>query len=102
MSGATFLEIPDWQEFRHYKNRPQRWIKVHTSLLSDDSYLALTPHQRGVLQGLWLLHAKTDGRVPARPSWLTLHLGSRITTPDLEALNQADFVRFSASDLLCA
>ena len=48
--GGSYLEIPDWQKFCHYKNRPPRWIKVHTSILSDDDYLGLTPHQRGVLQ----------------------------------------------------
>jgi hypothetical protein len=99
--GKSFdLEIPDWSRFRHYTSRRQRWIKVQTSLLSDDNYLRLTPHQRGVLQGLWLLCAKTDGRVRVSTSRLGRELGFPINTRTLEALSQAGFVRLSASDAL--
>ena len=98
--GGSYLEIPDWQKFCHYKNRPPRWIKVHTSILSDDDYLGLTPHQRGVLQGLWLLYAKTGGCLCASPSSLGRQLGFPINTRTLAALNHAGFVRFFASEVL--
>ena len=48
----TYIDIPNWQSLKHYRTRRLTWVKLHTSLLHDDSYLRLTGHQRAVLHGL--------------------------------------------------
>jgi hypothetical protein len=73
------------------------WIKTFTKLLSDDDYLALSHHLRGVLLGIWLEYARARRQLRGSTVTLTRRLGQRVTTRDLEALNDAGFIAFSAS-----
>jgi hypothetical protein len=106
-----YIVIPKWDGpdgFQHYKNRDPIWIKAYTRLLSDQAFLDLTYHQRGLLLSIWLEYARSnrqlrDGNATTtrqtRDSHVTLtrQLGHRVTTRDLEALNHAGFIEFSAS-----
>lgn len=83
-----------WPTLRHYGTRRTTWVKLHTGLLRNDRYLALTATQRAALHGLWLLYAETSGRVPARTSWLSRQLGLRIARATLDALADAGFIAF--------
>lgn len=93
----TYIEIPNWSEYQHYKNRNPPWIKMHTRLLRNPKYLELTLSQRGLLHGLWLLYAKNDGIVRENLKWLSEELSQRVTSSSLKALNEAGFIRLSAS-----
>lgn len=97
----SFIIIPRWDSpdgFQHYKDRDPKWIKVYTRLLDDDSYLSLTVTQRAVLHGLWLMYAKSAGKVPENTSKLSRRLGIRVTKRTLDALNQAGFIEFSLAE----
>ena len=96
-----WIVVPNWREFQHYKNRDPSWVKAYTRLLDDPEYLELSFHVRGVLLGLWLAYARSDGQLRGNTLALTRQLGgdtgTRVTTRDLERLNHAGFIRFSAS-----
>lgn len=97
----SFIIIPRWDSpdgFQHYKDRDPKWIKVYTRLLDDDAYLSLTATQRAVLHGLWLMYAKSAGRVPEDTSKLSRRLGLRVTKQTLDALNHAGFIEFSLAE----
>jgi len=94
-----WIVVPNWREFQHYKDRDPRWIKAYTRLLSDAEYLALSFRLRGILHSIWLLYAASDGLVSgSSPAQLGRMLGAdAVRTRDIESLNHAGFIRFSAS-----
>lgn len=93
----SWIVIPRWEEFQHYKNRDPVWIRVYTRLLSDDAYLSLTPHRALVLHRLWLEYARSGRTLPLDTRKLSRRLSLRVTSRDIEALNDAGFVEVSAS-----
>jgi hypothetical protein len=90
----AYVDIPLWRELCHYRNRRLAWVKLHTGLLHDENYLRLTGCQRAVLHGIWLVYARSDGRVRARTSILTRELGLRVSSATLYALADASFIAF--------
>lgn len=124
--GPAWIIVPNWfgeddptEGLQHYLDRDPIWIKNYRRLLARDEYLELTGHRRGILHGLWLEYAASDGRlrvdVTSTPARSALDTGStqtrlrldtrtlqsrlalRITTEDLESLNRAGFIHFTAS-----
>jgi len=98
--SERWIVIPNWDGstgFQHYKDRTPRWIKNYTELMSDDAYLGLTLHQRGVLHGLWLEYAAARRQIPDSTLAITRRLGDRVTRATLDALNHAGFITYSAS-----
>lgn len=97
---SEWIVIPNWDGptgFQHYKDRNPKWIKNYTELMSDEDYLALTLAERGVLHGLWLEYASSRRALPRNTSSLTRRLGQKVTNKQLERLNHAGFIGFSAS-----
>lgn len=99
---TTWITVTRWDDFQHYSKRDPIWVKVYTRLLSDDRYLSLTFHQRGVLQGIWLEYARANRQLRGSTLSLSRQLGGRVTTRDLEALNDAGFIDILASSPLAA
>lgn len=104
MSGQErWIVIPHWDAddehrgFQHYTDRDPIWIKNYRDLLARDEYLTLNFHLRGVLHGLWLEYAASNRRIRDVTLTLTRRLGQRVTTRDLERLNDAGFIVFSDS-----
>jgi hypothetical protein len=97
MSDQTWIVIPRWDEFQHYKDRDPKWIKDHRRQYDDEAFLNLTFHQRGILQGLRHAYAASNRQISDSTLTLTRRLGQRVTTRDLAALNHAGFIEFSAS-----
>lgn len=92
--------IPKWDGkdgFQHYSDRDPTWIKDYRRQLSNDEYLGLSFHLRGILSGLRLSYAAANRQLSDNTLTLTRRLGQRVTRRDLEALNHAGFIRFSAS-----
>lgn len=73
--AERWIVIPNWAEFQHYKERDPKWIKNYTRLLNDAEYRALNGRLRGILHGLWLLYAASDGHVPGSPAYIASQLG---------------------------
>lgn len=100
--SQRWIEVPDWDKYQHRDalRTPQRiipWIKSYTALLSKDEYLDLSFHQRGILHGLLIEYAKAQRQLGDSTIRLSKRLGQRVTRRDLEALNDAGFIAFSAS-----
>ena len=97
MTDERWIVIPNWKQFQHYADRDPRWIKNYRAQLMDDDYRDLSFTQRGLLHGLRLLYAASDGKVLESTVALTQKLGQRVTTRSLEALSDAGLIAFSAS-----
>jgi hypothetical protein len=95
-----WIVIPNWRRFQHYKDRNPKWIKVYTELMSDDAFLALSFHQRGVLISLWLEYAAGRRQIIDNTATVSRRLGGRVSRATLEALNDAGFTEVSASSPL--
>lgn len=103
MTRQVYIVIPNWDGpdgFQHYRDRDPIWIKNYVRLMSHDDYLDLSYHQRGILHGLWMEYARSNRQLPGSTVTLTRRLGHRVTTRDLEALNEAGFIQFVASKTL--
>lgn len=83
--------------FQHYGSRDPIWVKNYTRLLRKDEYMNLTPPQRALLHGLWLLYASKRGEIRESTCSLSRELGMRVTKQMLESLNHAGFIRRVAS-----
>jgi hypothetical protein len=98
-----WIVVRNWDRYQHRdalraKERgAPAWIKNHLILLSDDDYLELTPGQRGLLHGIWLLYARSSGVVRASTDSLSRKLQLQVRHRQLEALNRAGFIELSAS-----
>lgn len=92
-----WIVVPNWDEFQHYTDRDPIWIKTYTRLLHDDAYLDLTQHQALLLHRLWLAYASSSAQLQLSTASVSLHVGFRVTMHDLQALNHAGFIEFSAS-----
>lgn len=101
MAERLWIVIPRWRGgkdgFQHYGDRDPKWIKNYTRLLHNDDYLRLTGHRRALLHGLWLAYAMSGGCVAVDPQMVGRQLGLVVKMADLEALNHAGFIHFSAS-----
>lgn len=97
MRSDSWVVIPRWDDFQHYANRDPIWVKVYTRLMSDDAFVGLTFHQRGILQSIWLEYARANRQLSGSTLTLTRRLGGRVSTRDLEALSHAGFIEITAS-----
>jgi hypothetical protein len=97
MSADPWIVIHNWPEFQHYKDRDPSWIKDYVSQHSHGDYRRLSFHLRGILKDLRLAYASSNGQLLADTRQLSRQLGERVTTRDLESLNHAGLIEFSAS-----
>jgi len=95
MSPGDWIIVPNWERFQHYKDRDPSWIKVYTSLLHNDDWLALTDAQKGLLLTIWLEFASAHRslRVSRLP---TLSRPVNVART-LKSLSDAGFIELSAS-----
>lgn len=95
-----WLIIPRWDDFQHRdmaRSSVPPWIKTYTKLMGDDAFLGLSFHLRGILVSIWLEYATARRQLSGSTVALSRRLGQRVTTRDLEALNHAGYIDFSAS-----
>lgn len=59
-----YYEIPTWKEYQHYKDRHPPWIKLHTSLLTSNTWVMLDDASRVLAIACMLIASRTDGKVP--------------------------------------
>jgi hypothetical protein len=100
-NSERWIVITNWEGFQHPdagRSSTPPWIKDSTAQLSKDEYLGLSFHLRGVLEGLRLEYARAHRQLRDSTLSLTRRLGQRVSTRDLESLNHAGFIEFSASN----
>jgi len=97
-TGASeWIVIPNWDRYQHYNDRAPKWIKDHLSQFDDDEYIKLTFAERGLLSGLRLAYAASDGRLPKNAASVSQRLRRRVTNRQLNALRDAGFIEVCAS-----
>lgn len=92
---SDWIVVPNWSRFQHYKDRNPPWIKSYLELLRKDEYVGLSLAERGLLHGIWLAYAATDGRL--RTDRVHSEITHTTRSAHLDALSQAGLLRFSAS-----
>jgi hypothetical protein len=90
-----WIIVPRWDTFQHYKDRSPLWIKVYSRLLHDPRYLGLSLASRGLLLLIWLGYSQENGELSVKN--VVKLSQKRASIPQLVSLNQAGFIRFSAS-----
>lgn len=66
----TQLEVKGWSDFQHYRNRGPVWIKLYLNLLDNYEFGQLSDGERGQLVSMWLLAAKSNGKLPNDAKWI--------------------------------
>lgn len=69
-----FFRVKNWEKYQHYKDRKPIWIKLHTSLLSDYGFSAITDEKKYHLIAIWLLAASLDNKIPYDGAWVSKHI----------------------------
>jgi hypothetical protein len=59
-----YLDVKNWEEYQHYKDRCPPWIKLHTKILNDRNFSMLSCASRGLLMQLWILASEHEGKIP--------------------------------------
>jgi hypothetical protein len=96
--SEVWIIIPGWAKFQHYpSNRGIAWVKDYLDQLDRDEYMALTFAQRGLLKDLRKLYARRRGVLSGDTASLSRALSERVLSTQLEALNHAGYIEFSAS-----
>jgi len=85
-------QIPNWEEYQHYKKRKPPWIKLYLKLIRNYDFLKLSEAERWLVVGLWIIAAETDNRIPDDPDYIrsSLHLTRK---PDLHRLARLGWIR---------
>lgn len=99
-AGRRWIVIPQWEGFQHRDAARvvvPTWIKLYTELISKDEFLGLSFHLRGVLISLWIEYATSKRQLRDNTVTVSRRLGHRVTRRDLDSLNRAGFIEFSAS-----
>ncbi len=106
MAEKRYIHIRNWDRFQHADTtRGQSgvipWIKSYTGQLGDEDYLALTWADRGLLESIRLQYAANRRRgLTDSTASLARLFGQRVLRVQLERLNHAGFIEFSASKTL--
>lgn len=99
--SELWLGVVGWDELQHSDatrgSGPLPWVKNYTRWMNSDGYLSLSPNRVAIFHRLLLEYASSSARVRADTRWLTRRLFLRVTTRDLEALEQAGLIGIRAS-----
>ena len=68
--NGEFFTVANWNEFQHYKERNPPWVKLHYTLLSGETWVALDDASRVLAIACMLIASRHDGRVPANPAFV--------------------------------
>ncbi len=101
----SYIHIHNWDRFQHRdvtrnKRAAAPWIMDYKSQLNDEEWMGLGFADRGLLQSLRLQYLANQGRgINDSTTSLARVLGHRVLRTQLERLNRAGFIEFSASKL---
>lgn len=104
MSDERYIVPTNWSTYQNAdvlkKSRGGRppWIKLYHRLLDDEGYQRLTPNRRALLLGIWMLYARTGRALREDTASISRALAQRVTSADIEALNDAGFIAVSSRE----
>jgi hypothetical protein len=93
----SWIVIPNWDRFQHYKDRDPTWIKDYVSQLHDTDWSGLTLAERGLLQTCRLMFAASDGRCTLEAVSGSLMSRQQRLNDHLASLTEAGLVDLRAS-----
>jgi hypothetical protein len=97
--SAGFVYVLGWEKFQHpdaVRSGHMPWVKLYTDLLGNDDWLELSPADRTLLNGLWMLTGRYgNGRLRADSGHLNARL--KIRKGSLDRLKDAGFIEIRAS-----
>lgn len=88
----NYLQVKNWQDFQHYKDREPKWIKVYRTLLMDYKFDQLTDQEFGQLVKIWLLASQLNNKLPSDPAWIQKKC-SMSSKPNIDKYIQLDFLQ---------
>lgn len=91
LTKMGYLQVTNWRNFQHYRDRSPPWIKLHRSIASDYEFSCLPDEAKGHLMMIWLLASELDNRIPADPTWIARRQGLQ-SEPDLDLLVISGFL----------
>ncbi len=100
-----YIHIRNWDRFQHPdvtrgRSTAAPWIKDYTAQEDDDDYRALTLAERGLLHCLRRAYARRKCLgIPQESRTIASIVGQKVSTKQIERLNHAGFIVFSASKL---
>lgn len=85
-----FLEIKNWTNFQHYKNRNPPWIKLHYELITSHDWVMWDDASKMLAVVCMMLASRNEGKVPADESYIqkVAHLQKK---PNLKPLINSGF-----------
>lgn len=86
-----YLQVKNWENFQHYKDRTPPWIKLYNHLLDDFEFSCLPDASKAHLLSIWLLASRTGNKIPNNPKWI----GNKINATDdvdIELLIESGFI----------
>jgi hypothetical protein len=97
------IEIRNWPQFQHYKNRRPPWIKLHDSLLDSVQWSELGGDSAKLLIELWLTAGRdsVDGKIELASKELAWRLRRSVKSIDgsLKELEQQGFISLASNAL---
>lgn len=63
----TYLSIPNWQKYQHYRDRTPVWVKLHVESINDAKLRSLSLEARLVWHEMLKLAATFQNAVPNSP-----------------------------------
>ena len=66
-----YIQVKNWENFQHYKDRTPPWIKLYNHLLDDFEFSCLPDASKAHLLSIWLLASRTENKIPHNPKWIS-------------------------------
>lgn len=93
----SYLSIPNWEEFQHYKDRNPPWIKLHNQLLENYDFECLPDASKAHLLCIWLLASRTENKFINDSRWIGRKIGAN-TEVDTKVLVDSGFLQLNQED----
>lgn len=85
-----YLEIRNWHEFQHYKNRTPPWIKLHFNLLTSHDWVMAGDSTKLTMLVCMMIGSRNEGKVPLDPEYIR-RAANLAKQPDLKPLIECGF-----------
>ena len=101
LTNMKYLEIPNWDEFQHYKDRNPPWIKLHNQILENYEFTCLPDATKAHLLCIWMLASRTDNKIPNNPQWIANKIGASDPV-QIDLLIEANFLAYTDASTMLA
>lgn len=91
-----YIQVKNWDNFQHYKDRTPPWIKLYNHLLDDFEFSCLPDASKAHLLSIWLLASRTNNKIPNNARWI----GNKINATEdvnLDILIESGFIEVISS-----